>query len=112
MKSTGKAIDDTMAEKWKKFIGSFDTLVEKEMFNIVVARTKRIGDAMSNTREARCTFGAYKELKDALGSESNVTINGVSLRPKDVKIFLDIINLFMKDHDENGLVLRDRKSVV
>ena len=112
MKATGKAIDDTMLEKWKKFIGSFDTLVEKEMFNIVVARTKRIGDAMSNTREARCTFGAYKELTEALGSESNVTINGISLRPKDVKIFLDIINLFMKDHDENGLVKEGTQDTV
>lgn len=104
MKSSGRAIDELMAEKWKRYIASFTTSIDKEMVTIVLARTKRIGDTNSYTREARLTSSIYKDLKDALGSESNTSINGVSLRPKDVKIFFDIINLFLGTPDENGLV--------
>ena len=105
MKATGKAIDDTMLNKWKKYIESFTTNIDKDMFTLVVPRTKRINDVMSNTREARLTSSLYKDFSEALGSESNVTISGVSLRPKDIKIFLDIIKLFLVGHDEKGLVV-------
>lgn len=104
MKSTGRAIDELMGEKWKRYIASFTSSIDKEMITIVLARTKRIGDTNSYTREARLTSSMYKDLKEALGSETNTTINGVSLRPKDVKIFFDIINLFLGNPDDHGVV--------
>ena len=118
MKANGKAVDETMIASWEKLILSYVQSIDKPLFNLVLPRTKKNTDKNSNTREARLTSNLWIDLKEALqayesSSEDDkakkIEVNGVKLRYKDVKIFNDILTVFMVNANEKGAIVAGTK---
>lgn len=104
MKSTGKPVDTISIKKWEKLIGSYIKSTDVDLFNLILPRTKRHAVKDSNTREAKLTLTLWNDLKEQKEAEGNVLVNGVNLRPKDIKVFTDICSLFMIGADNKGVV--------
>lgn len=102
MKASGKAVDDTMISTWNKLIDSYIRSIEKDLFTLLIPRTK--SGSNKNTREAKLTCSLYEDLLEAEIGEDKVKINGINIRPKEVKIFRDILKLFMVGANEKGLI--------
>ena len=118
MKSGGKAIDDTTISKWDKLVNAYMTNYENPLFQLVIPRTKKAADKDSNTREARLTCPLWNDVREALETISNasdeeqkekVEIQGVKLRYKDLKIFNDLLTVFMVGANEKGAIVAGTK---
>lgn len=118
MKSGGKAIDDTTIAKWDKLVNAYMTNYENPLFQLVIPRTKKAADKDSNTREARLTCPLWNDVREALETISNasdeeqkekVEIQGVKLRYKDLKIFNDLLTVFMVGANEKGAIVAGTK---
>lgn len=105
MKTTGKAVDETSIRNWIKLITSYMRSLDKELFTLVIPRTKNVTDKSSFTREARLMCNLLSDIKEVDGAETNVKVNDVTLRPKDVKVFQDILEIFMVDKNDKGLIV-------
>ena len=114
MKSGGKAIDDTTISKWDKLVSAYMTNYENPLFQLVIPRTKKASDKDSNTREARLTCPLWNDVREALENISNATeeeqkekveLQGVKLRYKDLKIFNDLLSVFMVGANEKGAII-------
>lgn len=118
MKANGRAVDETMIASWEKLILSYVQSIDKPLFNLVLPRTKKATDKNSNTREARLTCNLWVDVKEALQAYETSTeddkakkieVNGVKLRYKDVKIFNDILTVFMVGANEKGAIVAGTK---
>ena len=118
MKANGKAVDESMVASWEKLILSYVQSIDKPLFNLVLPRTKKATDKNSNTREARLTCNLWVDIKEALQAYESSTeddkakkieVNGVKLRYKDVKIFNDILTVFMVGANEKGAIVAGTK---
>ena len=104
MKGSGKPVDKTTIDKWSKFVFSYLENLDKSLFNLVIPRTKKAAVKDSPTREARLTLTMLNELKEVAGTEETVEVNGVRLKPKEVKVFTDICNMFMDGCSAKGCI--------
>lgn len=111
MKANGKAVDPTMLETWTKLITSYMKSVDHSLLTLIVPRTRKNANKDSNTREARLASDLWVELNKYNGTEDKVMINGINLRPKEVKIFKDILDLFLIDPNEKGTVIEGTKDL-
>ena len=102
MKVNGKAVDDTMLATWQKLTLAYFKSVEKSLLTLVVPRTKKNINKDTNTREARLGSDLLFDLLQHEGTEEKVVLNGVSVRPKEVKIFTDILKFFLLEPNEKG----------
>lgn len=103
MKGSGKPVDDTTDKNWDKLISSYKSSINKELFTITVPRTKRVNN--ENTREAKLVCNLYQDLLEHKGTLEKVEVNGVKIRPKDVKVFTDIIEIYLKGSDAKGVIV-------
>ncbi len=104
MKTTGRAVDDRSIKNWTKLITNYARSVDKDLFSLVIPRTKKVNDDKSFNREARLLCNLVDDLKQYDGTEENIKIMDTTLRPKDVKVFQDILNIFMVDMDKKGVI--------
>ena len=104
MKGSGKPVDKTSLDKWVKFVVSYIDSVDKQLFNLIIPRTKKAAVKDSPTREARLTLTMLNELKEVAGTDEAVEINGIKLRPKEVKVFTDICAMFMDGCNSKGCI--------
>lgn len=111
MKANGKAVDDTMVSTWQKLTLSYFKSVDKSLLTLVVPRTKKNINKDTNTREARLGSDLLFDLQEHIGTEEKVTINGISVRPKEVKIFIDILKLFLIEPNEKGTYIVGTKDL-